>query len=85
MKVQKWDFINHVYEPYDIPDHYHTPLYTNDMEEIVNCAGCGTRIKYGQCYTSMTIHNNAGLGYPVCYKCYLKELRIRTRGEQYDK
>ena len=85
MKVQKWDFINHVYEPYYIPDHYNTPLYTIDMEEFVNCAGCGTRIKYGQCYTSMTIHNHAGLGYPVCYECYHKELRIRTRGEQYDK
>ena len=83
MKVKKWDFINHVYEPYDIPDHYHTPLYTDDMEEIVNCAGCGTRIKYGQCYTSMTIHNHVGLGYPVCDDCHQKELI--TIGEQYDK
>ena len=84
MKAYKWDFINHVYEPYDIPDHYNTPLYTNDMEEVVNCAGGGTRIKYGQCYTSMTIHNHAGLVYPVGDECYQKEWRIRTRGEQYD-
>ena len=48
------------------------------MEEFVNCAECGNRIKYGQCYTSMKIHNNDGLGYPVCYECYLKELRIKN-------
>lgn len=78
MKAYKWDFVNHRYHDYEIPDHYNTPLYTNDMEEVVNCAGCGARIKYGQCYTSMKIHNHVGLGYPVCDECYQKEWRIRT-------
>lgn len=84
MKVQKWDFINHVYEPYDIPDHYHTPLYTNDMDEVINCAECGTKLKYGDCYTSVQIHDAMGFGYPVCGECYQKEWRIIRRGEQYD-
>jgi len=32
-------------------------------------------IKCGEAFTSHTIHNKIGLGYPICEECYMKELR----------
>lgn len=43
------------------------------MDEVVNCARCGKKIKYGDCYTSKQIHNDFGFGYAVCPECYEKE------------
>ena len=48
-----------------------------DLYEIINCADCGKQITYGDCYTSLTIHTNTGMGYPVCEKCYKKEWEER--------
>lgn len=76
MKAYKWDFVNHRYHDYEIPDHWHTPLLTDNMDEIINCARCGTRIKYGPCYVSITIHNHVGLGYPVCPACHIEEWKL---------
>lgn len=69
----KWNFKKHVYEPYSVPEEWNTPLHTNDLNQIVNCAQCGKEIKFGDTYTSRQIHNAAGFGYPVCGECYEKE------------
>lgn len=61
------------YEPYEIPDTWTVPLYTADMNMIVNCAACGKKIKYGDGYNSKLIHNSFGLAYTVCNDCMEKE------------
>ena len=62
-----------MYEPYSTPKEWNVPLYSEDMRQIVNCASCGKEIYYGDTYTSKTIHNAVGLGYPVCEACYEHE------------
>ena len=71
--MQKWNPKTREYEEYKIPSHWNTPLYTDNMNEVVNCARCGKELTYGQCYTSKQIHNHVGLGYGVCEECYRKE------------
>lgn len=71
--MEKWNPKTHRYYPYSVPDEWNTPLYTSDMEEIVNCAHCGKKIAYGLTHTSKQIHNSFGLGYSVCPECYKKE------------
>ena len=39
---------------------------------------CREQFKFGECYCSKTIHNKSGFGYPVCEKCYNKELKNET-------
>ena len=72
-KAQKWNPTAHIYEPYEIPDNWTVPLYTADMNMIVNCAACGKKIKYGDGYNSKLIHNSIGLAYMVCKDCMEKE------------
>ena len=72
-KAQKWNPTAHKYEPYEIPDNWIVPLYTADMNMIVNCAACGKKIKYGDGYNSRLIHNSIGLAYTVCNDCMEKE------------
>lgn len=71
--VDKWNYEKRAYEPYMIPDEWYTPLFTDNMDEIVNCAACGRELKFGDCYTSKEIHTGIGLGYNVCGSCYEKE------------
>lgn len=73
MVVGKWNYETHDYEPYVIPDDWYSPLYSDDMDEIVNCSSCGRKITFGECYTSREIQNGIGFGYPVCEKCYEEE------------
>lgn len=73
MIVGKWNYEKDDYEPYKIPDDWHTPMYSDDMDEIVNCASCGCQIKFGETYTSKVIHGRLGFGFPVCEDCYIAE------------
>jgi hypothetical protein len=77
MIVGKWNYGTRDYDPYRIPEEWHTPIYSEDMDEIVNCCQCGREIKYGDTYTSKEIHNGLGFGYPVCSECYEEELKRR--------
>lgn len=64
MDIQKWNSKTRKYEEYR-PD-WDVTLYSEDMDIIVNCAGCGQKLKFGDTCTSQQIHNEMGLGYPVC-------------------
>lgn len=82
MKVlQKWSYEAKEYKNYYIPKEWHTPCYTENMKEIVNCVQCGKEQEYGECYTSKEIHGTHGLGYGVCEKCYQEEM-IRWRKDK---
>lgn len=71
----KWNPITRTYAPYNIPADWNTPVYTDDMGEVINCAQCGKKITYGYSYTSRQVHTAIGFGYPVCRECYEKETR----------
>lgn len=76
MRLQKWNYEKHEYEPFDSPAKF-TVLYSSDMSEPIQCANCGKDMTYGEGYTSQTIHNDLGLGYPVCENCYEVETNER--------
>lgn len=73
MIAGKWNYDKREYDLYVTPEEWHTPLYCEDMDEIINCAACGRELPYGDCYTSKEIHSGGGLGYPVCEECYVEE------------
>ena len=79
MKFRKWNYETHEYDPIEVSDEWNIPLYTDDMEEIVNCPHCGKELPYGETYTSKEIHNWVGLGYGVCEECYEKECERRKK------
>lgn len=81
VKMKKWNFITHKYENYSVPAIWYTPLMA-EMDEIINCAGCGKEIVYGYSYVSMAIHNEIGFGYPICESCMRKELETRRKAEK---
>lgn len=71
--LKKWNYEKQEYEPYEVPYDWNVATFETDMEKIINCAGCGRKIMYGDCYTSRTIHTNMGMGYSVCGECYTRD------------
>jgi len=49
------------------------------MDEAINCASCGVKMRFGQGYSSKFIHNPIGLAYSVCKTCYDKEWKLEIR------
>lgn len=82
-QLRRWDYESHTYKPYEIPAIWNTPLYSEDMKEVINCASCGDVLTLGKSYTSLEIRNSYGLGFPVCMKCFNEEMERwnRYRGE----
>lgn len=74
MILQKWNPKLHKYELFDSPAEI-CYLYTRVMDLPCDCTNCGKQGVFGDFYTSKTIHNDAGLGYPVCEGCYEVELK----------
>jgi hypothetical protein len=71
--IQKWDFKKKEYVPYKFPENWKISCYEDEMNNVINCAGCGKEITYGDGYTSRTIHTKMGFGYSVCSDCYNRE------------
>lgn len=71
-KALKWIDEKKEYIPYILPDG--ACLYTDNMEQEIACCQCGKKVKFGDCYTSRTIHTKVGLGYAECEDCYCKDL-----------
>lgn len=82
MLLKIWNYERHKYEKYRVPNEWNVKIYADNMEEIINCAHCGKKIKAGDSYTSYEIHNEIGIGYGVCEKCFNKEMmRKRYKGD----
>lgn len=77
----KWNAFVHKYEEYEVPDDWNCKSYSNNMDEVVNCAKCGRKMLYGDSYTSLEIHTDMGFGYAVCSRCYQGEMKRRRLGE----
>jgi hypothetical protein len=71
----KWDFFKKEYTEF-VPNSkgvYKT--YCSNMNERVNCAHCGKRLKFKDSYTSLQIQDHIGMGFAVCKECYKDESR----------
>jgi hypothetical protein len=74
MGPQKWDYKAKKYNPLTLPAEWHVTTFECDMGTKINCAQCGGELTFGEAYTSKTIHTPYGIGYSVCYDCYLREV-----------
>ena len=80
MKLNKYNYQNHIYNEVELPDlNYKT--YCSDMKEIITCPQCLQDLIYGQSYTSLEFHDNCGMGYGVCSDCYEQEWNRRKEAE----
>lgn len=70
----KWNWEAHRYEPHPVPETATIVLISDDMDLQINCANCFKGMTFGVGYTSKTIHNHTGFGFPVCEDCYEKEV-----------
>ena len=75
--LQRWDYTFHKYRQILIPVNWNCKLYSDNMDEIVNCPHCGKALQFGDTFASIEIHNDLGLGYGVCKECHKEELRRR--------
>ena len=79
MILNRWNCEKHIYEPYKVPDEWKCLTFERDLNEEVNCPHCGRVIKFGDSYTSLEFHTEAGFGFTVCEKCYEKEWERRHK------
>ncbi len=75
--LRKWNVKTHQYDNYKVPIDKVLLIYSDDLDKIVNCAQCLKKVRYGDCYTSLEIHNHLGMGYVVCKDCYDEEFLRR--------
>lgn len=82
IRALKWDFDEHKYQLYEIPEGWFCPLIQNDMDAKINCASCGKELPFGDAYTSLAIHTHRGIGYMVCAECHQKEVAAKLAAEE---
>lgn len=80
--LMKWNAEEKEYEPYEVPEDWNVAIYSNDLDKMIDCAGCGKEIKFGDGYTSMEIHNFVGFGFIVCGDCHWGEIKRVYRREK---
>lgn len=80
--MKKWNYRTRRYDNYEIPKSWNCKAYCDSMDEIVNCAGCGIKLPYGETYTSSEIYTEYGFGYGVCRLC--KNIEINNRNDSYE-
>lgn len=73
MKAEKWNYETNKYDAYKLPEK--AMVYTDNMEEMCQCASCGKEMVFGDGYTSLEIHTDLGLGFIVCSNCYEQEFQ----------
>ena len=78
MLVNKWNFKTKEYEKVEISDNRKISLYSNNMNEIIQCINCGKELIFGDSYTSRRYHTEMGFGYCVCHNCYEEEWELEV-------
>lgn len=78
--LRRWDEWRGVYAPWLAS--MKVTLYEDDMDAPCNCARCGKRVTFGECYSSHQIHTTFGMGYAVCPECHELELAERAAAEK---
>lgn len=82
MKINKWNFKLEKYELFEIPNNRKVCLYSDDIEQVIQCVNCGKELKVGESYTSLQYHSDMGFGYCVCDSCYQDEWALRRYYER---
>lgn len=77
IKVGKWNYKTRTYDDYTLP--CGASLWSDDLEKMIRCASCAKDIKSGDCYTSLEIHSDLGMGFLVCPCCYEEEVERRKK------
>lgn len=72
--IDRWNIYTEQYEPVQIPDDWKVAMYSDNLDEQINCVNCGKPMTYGEGYTSRRYHNKAGMGYMECEDCYYDQL-----------
>ena len=73
--LRKWDYDDHDYRPYYVPAEWKVAVYSDDLNDVIQCAHCGKELTYGDSLTSLEIHTVLGMGYSVCSECYDGEFK----------
>ena len=79
LKVGKYNYETKQYDDYTLPDG--ACLIDDDLNKVICCAACGSKVILGDCYTSLEIHTDKGFGFCVCHKCYQQEIERRAKYE----
>ena len=74
MVIRKWNENKKDYDDVTIPDEWKTPIFSNNMDETVNCVNCGREMRFGEGFTSKRYHNRTGAAYSECQKCFYEYL-----------
>ena len=77
--MKKWNHLKQEYEEYNVPEEWNVSLFESNMDNEVNCCQCGTKMKYGDSYSSQEVHSELGLGYATCEKCHEEEMKRRLK------
>ena len=70
MVIRKWNENKKDYDDVTIPDEWKTPIFSNNMDETVNCVNCGREMRFVEGFTSKRYHNRTGAAYSECQKCF---------------
>ena len=80
---QKWEPYNRKYRLYILPeDELKYSVGEDGTDKVIACAGCGKPVKFGDAYTSLEIHTEAGIGFSVCPRCYIAEIERAKDAEE---
>ena len=74
--MKKWNYKTRKYDEFESPAEFPILELPSEEEYLsmeIQCTNCGKKVSYGDCYTSRTIHNYIGIGYPVCEDCHRRE------------
>ena len=77
--MKKWNHLKQEYEEYTVPEDWKVSMFENDMDTEVNCCQCGSKVAYGNTYSSQEVHSELGLGYATCEKCHEEEMRKKLK------
>lgn len=83
--LRKWNHKTHSYKEFKVPEDGVFQVYSDDLNQVVNCCQCFKKLLRGNAYTSKEVHNHIGLGYPVCEKCYMEEWKREKEAQEYAK
>ena len=79
--LKKWNYVTRTYDDYVIPAEWrceilsYPDVISGNLNYNVNCPHCGELVNLADTYASLEFHSEYGFGYPVCMKCYRKEVK----------
>ena len=79
MLLRKWNYDEHRYEKYRVPNEWNCSCYSDDLQEKINCCQCGKEAIFGYSFVSQEVQTFAGFGYMVCKECHEVEMERKYK------